>query len=154
LGGGTLGQSTTLGWSFLQHGMGVGLLDNGGSYAALTDTTEQTATFQLDSSFAHITQLFVFFSNLSTIDVEQAFIYKGIVLLNKGVFTLQLPVEVIYTLSTINGTKGAYAAPPASTPFPLPYKDDFNQYPINSEAALFADQSGSWQIVDTFSSRG
>jgi galactosylceramidase len=177
------GQFTKSGWNFLQHGAGVGLLDNGGSYVALTDptgqqltiivetmirsnsqckwsssvdynTTEQTATFQLDSSFAHITQLFVFFSNFSTIDVNQTFIYKGIIALNKRTFTLQLPLEVFYTLSTINGTKGAYEPPPASTPFPLPYQDDFNQYPISSEAALFADQSGSWQIVDTSSSRG
>jgi galactosylceramidase len=74
--------------------------------------------------------------------------------LNNGAFTLSLPVEVLYTLSTINGTKGAYEAPPASTPFPLPYEDDFNQYPLSSEAALFADQSGVWEIVDTSSSRG
>jgi galactosylceramidase len=177
------GQFTKSGWYFLQHRAGVGLLDNGGSYVSLTDptgqqltiivetmnrnssqckwttsvdynTTEQTATFQLDRSFAHITQLFAFFSNFTTIDVDQAFIYKGIIALNNGTFTLQLPIEVVYTLSTINGTKGAYEPPPASTPFPLPYEDDFDQYPIFSEAALFADQSGSWQIVDTSSSRG
>jgi galactosylceramidase len=176
-------QFTTPGWFFLQHGTGVGLLDNGGSYVALTDstglqltiivetmkrdnsqcrfstsivynTTEQTATFELDQSFAHITQLFVFYSNFSTTDVNQAFMYNGTITLNNRAFTLQLPVEVFYTLSTINGTKGAYKAPPASTPFPLPYQDDFNQYPVFSEAALFADQSGSWQIIDTFTSRG
>jgi galactosylceramidase len=177
------GQFTRSGWFFLQHGKGVGLLDNGGSYVALTDstgqqltiivetmirdrsqcmwssstkynTTEQTATFELDSSFAHITQLFVFFSNLSTHDVNQTFIYKGIITLNSGAFTLPLPVSVLYTLSTINGTRGAYEAPPDSMPFPLPYQDNFNQYPISTEAAYFADQSGSWEIVDTSSSRG
>jgi galactosylceramidase len=176
------GQFTKSGWFFLQHGSGVGLLDNGGSYVTLIDpttqqltiivetmirkssqcqwgtsvdynTTEQTAIFQLDSSFPHITQLFVFFSNLSTIDVNQAFIYKGIIAVNSGAFTLPLPVEVVYTLSTINGTKGAYEAPPASTPFPLPYEDDFDQYAVFSEAALFSDQSGSWEIADTFTSR-
>jgi galactosylceramidase len=85
------GQFTKAGWSFLQHGSGVGLLDNGGSYVSLTDptgqeltiivetmnrdasqcahsstvhynTTDQTATFQLDSSFSHVNQLFVFFT--------------------------------------------------------------------------------------------
>jgi hypothetical protein len=104
------------------------------------NTTEQTATFQLDSSFAHITQLYVFFSNFSTIDVNQAFIYKGIIALNNGMLTLQLPIRVLHTLSTINCTKGAYEAPPASTPFSLPYQDDFDQYTIFSEAAFFADQ--------------
>jgi galactosylceramidase len=176
------GQFTKAGWFFLQHGMGVGLLDNGGSYVALTDpagqqltiivetmkhdgsqcawsnsptynTTNQTATFQLDGSFTHITQLFVFFSDLNTHDVDQSFIYKGIVALNNGTFTLDLPVGVVYTVSTINGTKSAYEAPP-SMPFSLPYQDDFDRYATFSEAAYFADQSGSWEIVDTPSMRG
>ncbi|UJR34751.1 hypothetical protein I4U23_027529 [Adineta vaga] len=176
-------QFTKPGWFFLQHGAGVGLLDNGGSYVALTDSTgqqltiiietmirdnsqcrfsgsigyetsDQTATFQLDSSFVHITQLFVFFSNLSTIDVNQAFIYNGTIALKNGSFTLRLPVEVFYTLSTINGTKGAHKASPPSKPFPVPYEDNFDQYSISSEAAYFSDQSGSWEIVDTSSSRG
>ena len=111
------GQFTKSGWFFLQHGSGVGVLDNGGSYVTLTDpttqqltiivetmirntsqcqwgtsvdynTTEQTAIFQLDSSFAHVTQFFVFFSNLSTIDVNQAFIYKGIIAVEqRGIYT-------------------------------------------------------------------
>jgi galactosylceramidase len=176
------GQFTAAGWSFLQHGKGVGLLDNGGSYVALTDPTgqqltivietmshdssqcmwstspqytiaEQTATFQLDSSFAHITQLFVFFSDLTAMNTNQSFIYKGVVTLDNRSFTLQLPIGVVYTLSTLNGTKGKYAIPP-SMPFPIPYQDDFDKYPISSEAAYFADQSGSFEIFDTSSSRG
>ncbi len=117
-------------------------------------TTDQTATFELDSSFGHVTQLFVFFSNFSTNDVNQAFIYKGIITLNDRSFTLQLPVGVLYTLSTINGTKETYATSAVSTPFPVPYQDDFDKYPVSSEAAYFADQSGSWEIVDTSSNRG
>ncbi len=177
------GQFTTPGWFFLQHGAGVGLLNNGGSYVALTDstgeqltiivetmkrdnaqcrfsssdqytTTDQTATFVLDSSFAHVTKLFVFFSNFSTIDVNQAFIYQGIITLNSGSFTLQLPVGVFYTLSTINGTKGTYQTRAVSTPFPIPYQDDFNKYSVSSEAAYFADQSGSWEIFDTAGTHG
>jgi galactosylceramidase len=176
------GQFTKSGWFFLQHGSGVGLLDNGGSYVTLTDPTgqqltiivetmyrnksqcpysssaeyntiNQTATFQLDSSFAHINQLFVFFSDLNTQDVNQSFIYKGIVKLDSGSFTLQLPVGVVYTVSTINGTRSTYQPPP-SMPFPLPYQDNFDRYATSSEAAYFADQSGSWEIIDTSSSRG
>jgi galactosylceramidase len=176
------GQFTKSGWFFLQHGSGVGLLDNGGSYVALTDptgqhltiivetmkrdtsqcahsssvyynTTNQTATFQLDSSFAHVTQLFVFLTDLNTKDVNQSFVYKGIITLNNGEFTLQLPVGVLYTVSTLNGTKGTYQ-PPSSIPFPLPYQDDFDRSATSSEAAYFSDQSGSWEIVDTSSSRG
>jgi galactosylceramidase len=105
---------TNPGWSFLQHGKGVGLLDNGGSYVALTDPTGKqlmiivetmerdssqcswSHSFQLDSSFAHVTQLFVFFSNLSTYDEDQFFVYKGTIALNSGAFTLDLPVKVVH----------------------------------------------------------
>jgi galactosylceramidase len=176
------GQFTAAGWFFLQHGKGVGFLDNGGSYVALTDQTgqqltiiietmkhdssqcmwsnspnynitDQTATFQLDDSFAHITQLFVFFSDLTAMNTNESFIYKGVVTLDNRSFTLQLPIGVVYTLSTLNGTKGTYTVPP-SMPFPVPYQDNFDKYPVASEAAYFADQSGSFEIVDTSSSRG
>jgi hypothetical protein len=39
-------------------------------------------------------------------------------------------------------------------PFPIPYQDDFDKYPVASEAAYFADQSGSFEIFDTSSSHG
>ena len=177
------GQFTAAGWYFLQHGKGVGLLDNGGSYVTLTDptgqeltiiietmrhntsqcawssspqynVTNQIATFTLDSSFSQVKQLFVFFTNLDTADMNQTFLYQGNVVLNGRSFTLQLPVGVVYTLSTINGTKGTYPISSVSTPFPLPYQDDFDKYPVASEAAFFADQSGSWEIVDAGSSHG
>ena len=177
------GQFTAAGWYFLQHGKGVGLLDNGGSYVALTDptgqeltiiietmrhntsqcvytespeynVTDQTATFVLDSSFSQIEQLFVFFTNLDATDMNQTFVYRGIIKLSDQSFTLQLPVGVVYTLSTINGTKGTYPMKSVSTPFPLPYYDDFDRYPIASEAAYFSDQFGVWEIVDTRSSHG
>ena len=40
--------------------------------------------------------------------------------------TVNLPVDTVVTLTTSsNGEKGSYPVP-ASQPFPLPYKDDFN----------------------------
>ena len=176
------GQFTKAGWFFLEHGKGVGLLDEGGSYVALIDQanqqltiiietmkhdssqcswstsvkyniTDQTGTFQLDNSFAHVTQLFVFFSDFNTGDVNQSFVYKGVVALSDRSFTLQLPVGVLYTLSTINGTKGTYGTSPTSQPFPLPYQDNFDRYTVSQEAAYFADQSGSWEIVDVGGAR-
>lgn len=82
----------------------------------------------LHSSFAHVTQLFVFSSNLDIADMNQTFAYAGIIKLNSGSFTLQLAVGVVYTLSTINGTKGAYSIQSVSTPFLLPYQDDSDRY--------------------------
>ncbi len=39
---------------------------------------------------------------------------------------------------------------PVSSPgesFTVPYADSFDTYPLSSEAAYFADQTGSWEIV-------
>ena len=84
------GQFTKSRWSFLQHGSDVELLDRGGSYVSLIDSTgqqltiilktmkrdasqfahsnsvhyitiDQTATFELDSSFGHINQLYIIY---------------------------------------------------------------------------------------------
>ena len=176
------GQFTKAGWSFLQHGQGVGLLDNGGSYVSLTDpkgehltiivetmkredslcahsssvpytTTNQTATFQLDDSFAHVQQLYVFLTDLRTTDVGKSFVYQGVIQPDKGSFTLNLPVGILYTVSTINGTKGSYQSP-ASTPFPLPYADNFDSRQTFSEAPYFSDQSGSFEIVEASGGHG
>ena len=50
--------------------------------------------------------------------------------------------------------KGAYPTQSVSSPFPLPYEDDFNKYSLFSEAAYFADQSGSWEIFDAAGTHG
>lgn len=43
-----------------------------------------------------------------------------------GMFTVDLGVDEVYTLTTLStGHKGSYPAPPPSKPFPLPYYDDF-----------------------------
>jgi len=117
-------------------------------------TSNQTALFQLDSSLSFIRQLNWFYSDLNTIDVSNAFVYGGLITLKNGAFEVNLPVGFLHTFSTLNGTKGSYPSPPPSTPFPLPYADDFEQYAVDQEAANFADQSGSWQIVQTRSTRG
>ncbi len=50
---------------------------------------------------------------------------------------------------------GKIPASPPSQPFPVPYSDNFDTYPVSSEAAFFSDQAGSWEIVDaTDTSRG
>ncbi len=43
------GQFTKSGWFFLQHGMGVGILDNGCSYVALTDPAGQELTIIVET---------------------------------------------------------------------------------------------------------
>ena len=53
-------------------------------------------------------------------------IYLAIIIqVDSGVFSVDLPVDHVMTLSTKTGqVKGTYDSPP-SQPFPVPYEDDF-----------------------------
>jgi galactosylceramidase len=65
--------------------------------------------------------------------------------------TLTVPVDSIITVSSIltGPSKGLFPDPPAQTDFPIPYTDDFNAYPLHSEPSYFADQAGSWEVLDS-----
>ena len=70
----------------------------------------------------------------------------------EGMVKVHLPADVVVTLSTIGSAKkGSYSPPPASSPFPLPYSENFN--PNNfSEAFNFADQAGAFELFNNVSS--
>jgi len=40
--------------------------------------------------------------------------------------------------------KGSYPAPPAASPFPIPYKDNFEDGVVESQPKYFTDQTGSF----------
>ena len=51
-----------------------------------------------------------------------------------GMFTLDLKVDTVITLSTLQGQqKGDYPNVPASMPFPVKYMDDFNSKSLHIE---------------------
>ncbi|XP_049917918.1 galactocerebrosidase isoform X2 [Epinephelus moara] len=166
-------QFTQPGWTYLQT---VGHLAQGGSYVALTDkkgnltvvietmthshsvcvrpplppfnVTSQSATFQLEGSFASIKELQVWRSQFNFKTEKPSFFEKltPLKVLN-GSFTLNLAEDEVYTLTTMStGQKGSYPDPPPSTRFPKVYKDNFNvRDPPFSEAPHFADQTGVFE---------
>lgn len=76
-----------------------------------------------------------YFVQLDPINVQQ------------GVFTLQLNVDEVYTFSTVSTAKhGSYSAPPAATPFPLPYTENFQGYVEFQEPFNLVPQVGSFEI--------
>ena len=174
---------TQQGWHYLHRGQGVGLLDHGGSYVSLTDGKQltiiievmvrnssqchwgtgpeydvaaETATFQLDASFSHVTSLHLYVTNVSNAaDPADDFSYRGELAVSDGRVSLLLSPELLYTLSTVRSVGGQYPpAPPAATAFPLPYSDSFDSCLIDSEAPYFFDQAGSWQVVSSGSALG
>lgn len=161
------------GWFYLQT---LGNLTHGGSYVALTDlkgnltivietmthdhsecirpplpefnVSAQKVTFQLKASFAHLTELQVWYSKLDFESKKNIlFRKKSPIKVYDGSFTLKLKVDEVYTITSLTtGEKGFYADPPESCSFPKNYSDDFTvENPPFSEAPYFADQTGVFE---------
>ncbi|KAM4664754.1 galactocerebrosidase isoform 2-T2 [Discoglossus pictus] len=175
-------QFTQPGWYYLKT---VGHLEKGGSYVALTDrqgnltiiietmthnnsicirpplpafnVSAQNATFYLKGSFNNLTMLQVWNTKLC-VNSTKPVIYRELspIKVQDGSFTIELGVDEVYTLTTITtGRKGSYSDPPASQPFPVKYKDDFNvRNPPFTEAPYFADQSGVFEYFINTSDPG
>nr|KAI8769927.1 galactocerebrosidase-like [Biomphalaria glabrata] len=179
-------QFTEVGWSYLPHGHGVGMLKGGGSYVALTnaDHTQltivmetmsrehsvcirpflpvyvvvpQNVTFQLAGSFANVDFLYVWRSKLRFAANENSvyFIFLALAPVVNGSISLWLDVDEIYTLTTVNtGNHGKHPPPPDSAPFPLPFKEDFESYPLSAEPYILAPQQGSFDVMSVGGQHG
>jgi len=170
-------QFVEVGWNYLPHSHGVGHLDGGGSYVALTSpdrhqltivietmshdhsvcirpdlppykVVAQQATFVLGGNFSKLAAVSVWMTQLKFDGTEPSvFVKQASITPIAGSFTITLDPDQIYTITSMTtGAKGSYGVPPPSRPFPLPYKDDFEGYPLNSEAYNFAPQGGVWEI--------
>jgi len=55
--------------------------------------------------------------------------------------------DALYTLSTTTGQAKGRATPPASKPFPFPYRDDFEQTALGGAPKYLADQDGAFEVT-------
>ena len=71
-----------------------------------------------------------------------------------GSFSIDLEGNSIYTLTTTTGQrKGSYRIPEES-PFPFPYKDDFENYAPGKMVQYFSDQEGTFVAAKRADGRG
>ena len=125
-----------------------GECNHGWGLCAGVHTSAQDLSFQLRGTEISdsISQLHLWHSNQRV----QKFEYLGSVPVKGGLFSLgrTMQPDSIYTLSTTIGQKkGSFSSPPPpSRPFPFPYKDDFQSYPIGGLAKYFSDQGGYFKI--------
>uniref|UniRef100_A0A671QH31 Galactocerebrosidase n=1 Tax=Sinocyclocheilus anshuiensis TaxID=1608454 RepID=A0A671QH31_9TELE len=151
-------QFTQPGWFYLQT---VGNLAHGGSYVALIDrqgnltivietmthnhsqcirpplphfdVSPQKATFQLKGSFAHLTDLQVWYSKLDFETKKDALFQRSSpVKVYNGSFTLRLDVDEVYTITT----------------------ETTGNNPPFSEAPYFADQTGVFEYFRNSTDNG
>lgn len=84
-------------------------------------------------------------------DSVEQFVRRQDITPHGGRFTVTLQPNTVYSFSTTRGQqKGSFAAVPPSEPFPMPYKDDFEDYgPYARWGCLphyFADIIGSFEL--------
>jgi galactosylceramidase len=112
-------------------------------------TSDEVATFTLAGALASVTQLQIWYTHWAYYpgDKTVEFVKLAPVAVVNGVFSLNITVDSLYTLTTLTtGSKGSFGAPPpVPTLFPEAHTDDFEACPISSEAAYFTDQNGIWE---------
>ena len=152
-------QFTAIGWNYLRNQSGVGLLNGGGTYVTLMNGSDytivvegfggknQVVNFHLAGTLTEIKYFHVFYSNFDG-NNQTWFAYLGTMTPVQNQLTFQISGTEMYTLSTINGTKGDFGKPSERAPFPLPYTDNFDDAPLHSEAKYFTDQAGAFEIVE------
>ncbi|XP_064598743.1 galactocerebrosidase-like [Liolophura sinensis] len=168
-------QFTQPGWKYLKHGSGVGKLDKGGSFVAMSKNgvgltiiietmssdhslstlipsyydQRQNVTFVLKGSFSKITSLAMWYTKLEFSGTPSVFFKQmSPVSVVNGTVTLELGIDEVYTLTTLKGGgHGNAPTPPPYQPFPLPYGENFEGYPENGEPNNFAQQVGSFEVV-------
>ncbi|BFZ01346.1 hypothetical protein BsWGS_04385 [Bradybaena similaris] len=118
---------------------------------------EQNVTFVFTGSFAHITKLYVWQSILRFNETQPPSHFQslGSLPVINGQVTITVGVDNVFTLTTVSdGQHGEHPDPPPSSPFPLPFVETFEEYPLSIEPYLLAPQQGSYDVVDVGGDHG
>lgn len=150
------------GWNYLEGGASA-LLPAGGSivtlestnrsdYSAVIETFDaagaQTITFHPTNGLSPATvRIWQTTQSNQFVEIEQ-------VTPVNGAFTYKFQPECIYSLTTTAGQAKGNATAPAATPFPLPFKDDFESYAAGKTPKFFSDQAGTFETFARADGRG
>jgi galactosylceramidase len=109
------------------------------TYEAVTLTFRVTSGAPLP---APGTTLHIFRSRRDALFVQEA----DVTIDADGTFSLSLlPDEMVTASTTAGATRGNFSVPiPDSTPWPLPFAEDFNDLSRGEIARFFSDQGGAW----------
>ena len=142
------------GWKYLDGGCGN--LPNGGTFVALTPPEGGDYSVIIETIDASAAQAISFSlqGGLSTAPVhvwrsspDKLFLQIEDVIPQDGTLTLTLDSGCIYSLTTTTGqNRGGVGSPPPA-PFPTPYEEDFDSYPLGATPKYFQDQAGIFEIV-------
>ena len=148
-------QFADVGWKILESGSGAVDADN--SYVTFKDAATNNYSIVLVNAGANnqtytfnTTNLSTAALNVWTSDQNSQFVQKTSITPSSGSFTITVPAQSVYSLTTTTGQqKGTPAnSIPADSSMSLPYNDDFSSYAIGDEPKYFHDQNGAFEVAD------
>jgi hypothetical protein len=148
------------GWQYLDRA--TGMLPDGGSYVSLKKGREYSVIVETLAATQPQTLDISIRGDLSRGKVyvwrtNRAKSFERIAEIKpkEGKFSFQLDPSSVYSLTTTTGQhKGTAVAPPARL-FPIPYRDDFEEYPIGyTTPKYFIEQNGAYEVTPCGGNRG
>jgi hypothetical protein len=141
------------GWHYIDKACGY--LPGGGSYVTLKSPaagdfsvvvetigarSAQQVRFELSGGFSR-GPIHVWRSDGKSMFERQPDITQS-----SGSFQFTFAPDALYTLTTTTGQGKGTAAPPASRPFPFPYRDTFESTAIGGTPKYLSDQDGAFEV--------
>ena len=142
------------GWKYIDGASG--LLPRGGSYVTLHDSRDFSVVVE---TLAAGSAQRVDFTRADTLSSGAVHVWRttpqrwleevGLVTPVKGRFSYLFEPNSVYTLTTTTGQhKGFAGPPPPARPFPVPYHESFDEYPMGSTTPRFlVEQNGSYEVA-------
>lgn len=78
---------------------------------------------------------------------DQWFVQQPDVPVVNGAYEIPLRPDAIYSVTTTTGQHKGDAVPPAATPFPRTYRDDFDSGQLEQQPKYLAQQGGSYELT-------
>ena len=148
-------QFADVGWKILESGSGAVDADN--SYVTFKDSTSNNYSIVLVNGGSYNATYTFNTTNLSTAalnvwasDKNSQFVQKTSITPSSGSFTITVPAQSVYSLTTTTGQqKGTPTnSIPTDSDISLPYNDDFSSYAIGDQPKYFYDQNGAFEVAD------
>ncbi|HEU5458480.1 MAG TPA: hypothetical protein VFU68_07665 [Terracidiphilus sp.] len=141
------------GWQYLDSASGT--LPGGGSYVSLRSPDKKSWSVVLETIHATRPQPVSFTlagglagSAVYVWETNDTHTFDRVAVLHpsNGKFRYTFDPDSLYSLTTTTGQGKGTAVPPPARPFPLPYKDDFEQTPVGRSPKYLSDQDGAFEV--------
>lgn len=142
------------GWHYIRNASRQ--LPAGGSLVTLTDPSGKDVSVIIETTQAHSSQNIIIkpegrqqFTKLHVwfTDDLNTFMRGEDLLAVDGLFHLEAKPRTIYSLTTTTGQHRGEAVGANPAPFPLPYTENFDNYPNEATPKYLSDQYGAYEVV-------